>query len=360
MKVLGYVMANDNFPLLGLSIVHALEHAVDHVLVVSHNQSDSTRTDLKKLRIALKRRITIYDLKGPYFQESTSHISLALTDLKEFDWVYIFDCDEFSIVKSKKLFKKNLESIPENIDALRYSIEQYIAPNDMDENNINDYLRIDVKSVPNIFYKFDDRILFDELLHQNINFFDIPFPSKIIFRAKYFEKIGPGAHNVNLNKINELILNSSTFHVAHIPMISLGKLMNRGNHGKLLIEQKYPLWHGWQNQLIYLIDKNKKLLNFWKMHSVPKKIKDKQMPFAYIIDKSFNFKFKKTLSKFNKFIINEIKINNTCNPELTDLVRIYEKYKKKYKSLENKIDELSVINRNLTNEIKTIKNSKLY
>jgi len=353
MKVLGYVMANNEWPLLGLSITHALEYAVDHVVVVIHNQSNSVRAHLKRLKISLKGLITIYELEGPYFQESTTHISLALTDLKEFDWVYIFDCDEFTIVKSKKLFHKNLESLSKNIHAVRYNIEQFISPYDFNENNIKDFLKIKFKSVPNIFYKFDDRILYDELLHENINFFDIPFPSKIIFRKNFFENIGPGAHNLDINKLNECFLKSSIFYVVHLPMISFDKLKSRSEHGKLLIDQKYPPWYGWQNQLIYLIDINNGLTNFWKKHSVPENLQNESVEFTYKIDNIFKIKIQKTIKKYKKLMTGKIIKNIMPTILLSDLVRINENYKIEITGLKNKIS-------NLENEINSLKSSRLY
>ena len=95
-RILGYVMARNEWPLLGLSVMHALNSGIDRVAVIDHCSDDATREGLRALKSFYSEKIFVYRLDDPrYLQEATTALVMALVDADSYDWVYVFDADEF-------------------------------------------------------------------------------------------------------------------------------------------------------------------------------------------------------------------------------------------------------------------------
>ena len=95
-RVLGCVMARDEWPLLGLAVDHALHGHVDHVVVVDHGSTDGTRSGLLGLQTQQPDRITLVRLDDTAFtQEAVTALMVAVGSGVPADWIYVFDADEF-------------------------------------------------------------------------------------------------------------------------------------------------------------------------------------------------------------------------------------------------------------------------
>ncbi len=269
-RVLGYVMARNEWPLVGLAITHAFHFGLDHIVVVDHASNDKTQSGLKKLKEYWEDRLTIIRLDMHCFaQASTTAVVMSYIDSSSYDWVYVFDSDEFMLCPDDSSLKSLLSKIPQNIGALRYEIEQWVVPSDMDDLSIHQYARIVDKAIPCVFLNQSGEILADQIEKGYINYFDLPFPSKVIVRGKYAHKLYAGAHLVAKEPdIIEQNLAPEVFRIAHIPLLSRRRIKLKALHGKLLISENYPAGHGWQNQAIYRLDQTGQLDVFWNNHSI--------------------------------------------------------------------------------------------
>ena len=268
-RVLGFVMAKNEWPLLGLAITHALSCDIDHIVVVNHASSDETYNGLQRLKLKWPTRITIINLKiKSYFQEVSSAVILSSINAHEYDWVYVFDADEFLLYPHKTSFIQLLESIPKNVDAIKYELDQWVTPHDMNDLEISSYKNIKKRSVPCIFINHPGEILAKLIEKGHVNYFDVPFPQKIIVRGDYAHLLTAGAHGVSAElKLVEQKMDPSVLRVGHLPLLSKRRLKLKAEHGRLVIEEGYPPNHGWQNQALYQLELAGGLETYWRNHS---------------------------------------------------------------------------------------------
>jgi hypothetical protein len=271
-RILGYVMARNEWPLIGLSVTHALGVGVDEILVVDHSSEDETNSGLKLLQKRFPGRIKVLRLEQDEFlQEATSSLISSLVKLENYDWVYVFDADEFLMLPNNSNLKAILSSQLFDTDSVRYSIDQWVSPNDFDDLDIFDYKRIQEKSVPILFTTLPGEILEAEISKGNLNFFDVEFPSKIIVRPRNLYKLGPGSHVLRDNKLEkELQLSKDELVCGHLPLLSKRRLNMKAAQGKDLIDNGFPESHGWQSQMISRLKTKDELESFWKRHSSQK------------------------------------------------------------------------------------------
>jgi len=268
-KILGYVMARNEWPLLGLSVTHALTIGVDEILVVDHSSDDGTNVGLKLMQKRFPGRIKVLRLEqNDYFQEATTSLISSLVKLENYNWVYVFDADEFLILPSNANLKGILRAQTLETDCIRYSIDQWVSPSDFDDLQLLDYKRIVDKSVPALFPNLPSEILESEIRKGNVNFFDAEFPSKIIVRSKHMHRLGPGSHNLRgYSAKREVEISKKQLVCGHLPLLSKRRLNLKAAQGKDLIENGFPEWHGWQSQMISRLKTEEKLKTFWTHHS---------------------------------------------------------------------------------------------
>jgi len=274
-RVLGYVIAKNEWPMLGLSISHALHMGVAHIIAVNHLSTDETAEGLKRLEDAWPGRLTIVstDVSG-FPQAIIAKVLLKAFAGDSYDWVYMFDADEFALTENNKPLPDILASVSADVEAIRYELDQFVAYYDMDDTVTDQFNRFTHRAIVCDQTKQDGAIRTDDLVAGNINYFDIPFPSKVMVRSKYAHQILPGAHGVEVDvttnqKVTEQALKKSIIRVAHLPLTSKHRTKQKAIHGQVLIEAGLPRRHGWQNQALHLIDQAGRLETYWKNHSIP-------------------------------------------------------------------------------------------
>ena len=119
-RILGYVMARNEWPLLGLSVMHALNSGVDRIVIIDHCSNDATREGLRVLQSFCSDKIVVYRVDDPqYLQEATTALVMALVDADSFDWVYVFDADEFVLLPPEMKLGEMLSRVPPKVEAVR-------------------------------------------------------------------------------------------------------------------------------------------------------------------------------------------------------------------------------------------------
>ena len=271
-KILGYVITKNLWPTLGLSLVHAFRMGCQHVIVVNHQSTDATSSELEKFKSFFQNRLTIINLDIKQFlQETTQKIILSGFGGDLYDWIYIFDSDEFLLSQSEQSLPDILQSIPEDVDAVRYQIDQWVVPQDLDDLDVDQYIRIKQRAYPQNPSQQSTELTRKKLIAGNINYFDIEFPSKVIVRGRLHHKITAGAHLIlSVAEIKEKMLSSQIIRCAHLPFLSKRHLANKALHGKNEIESGFSLDHGWHNKALNQINLAGELDSFWQRHSVSK------------------------------------------------------------------------------------------
>ena len=275
-RILGYVMARNEWPMLGISVTHALQSGVDEVLVVNHSSTDATTSGLAALQSSFPGRIQVLQLENDeFFQRATTRVVSSLIENSSFDWVYTFDADEFLLFDQSRDLGEILSTQNPETNVVRYRIEQWVTPTDFNWRSATDYLGIIHRAKSTHFAQLSNEILEQEIIEGNLNYFDFEFPSKLIVRSEYFAFLEAGAHSVHPNiKATEVTIDMNEFVCAHLPLAGMERLAMKSAQGKSLIDAGFPTSHGWQAQMLYRLDRDNKLGEFWQNHSMPNYVHD--------------------------------------------------------------------------------------
>lgn len=270
MKIVGLVQAKNEWPLLALSISHALMNHVDEVFVLNHGSTDGTPEGLKALCELWKNRIHVFHCNDERFwQEASTTALIMMSRASSPDWFYVFDADEFLLTKEPGGLKAILHDTNGADCVVRYQVENWISTEDFDEHNIDHYRMLRYRSVPGLFVEMHPETLADEVLHGNLNFYDVPFPSKIIFRDNGASWPAAGSHFLKTaGNTKMLSLEPGQLRCAHFPLLSRKKLDRKSIHGERKVRDGFPAWHGWQTRIIYQLSQENRLGEFWEAHSI--------------------------------------------------------------------------------------------
>ena len=288
-RILGYVMARNEWPLLGIAIIHALNKGVERVVVVDHDSNDATGEGLRALESAYPEQILVYRTgDSPYLQEATTALVMTLIDADSFDWVYVFDADEFLLTQPGVALDDFLAEVPDHVDAIRYQLYNWISPSDFNDLKPSNYLQIRNRAVPSQLLDLQPETLVDEISNGNLNFFDLKFPSKLIVRGRWAHFLGAGAHLIRtLDKPAEMEIDELQLQAAHFALLSKRRLILKCKQGEELIRLGFPIGHGWQNQMLWNLQNTNRLDRFWSNHSIQDDSRSEntdQVPHAIIDD----------------------------------------------------------------------------
>ena len=269
-RILGVVMARDEWPMVALAITHALSGHVEHVAVLDHASTDASRTGLERLQQEWPGRITVFWLDDPGFlQEAATNLIVRLGRAWEYDWVYVFDADEFVLTPAGLALPAVLADVAVDVDVVRYEVHNWVAPTSFDESQLRAYREIRQRAVPNVFVDVPGELLADEIEHGSMNFFDVPFASKVIVRGRATAWIGAGAHGVRLARdVHETVLMPSRLRAGHLPLVSRARLHRKARQGQALIDAGFSPRHGWQSRMFRNLELSGRLDGFWAAHSI--------------------------------------------------------------------------------------------
>lgn len=185
------------------------------------------------------------------------------------DWFYIFDADEFLITQESRSLKSIVSEVDPRYSAIRYEVQNWISTEAFNEADSDHYRMLRYRSVANSFIEMYPTVYVDEILNGNLNFFDMPFPSKLIFRNDETLWVEAGTHRIRKPVHYEtLVFNTDALRAVHFPLLSRQKLDRKVRHGQRLIQDGFPATHGWQSQMIYEFSQQNKLDEFWHSHTI--------------------------------------------------------------------------------------------
>lgn len=269
-KVAGIVQASNEYPLLGLSISHALMYHVDEIYVLNHSCHDGTQEGIKSLQELWKDRIFVYNYyDDSFYQEASTNVMIEIARKSLPDWIWVFDADEFMLTRENQPLKQILNDIDPKYMLVRYEVQNWVSHEDFDETVLENYKKLRYRTVPSQFFAMPAELMIDEVLSGNLNFYDFKFPSKAIFRNNSATWLGAGAHILkNPSPVDTFHMEIERLSVAHFLFLTRKRLDSRAQQGKKLMQAGFSAGHGWQSQMIFKFMENSWLDRFWQSHSV--------------------------------------------------------------------------------------------
>lgn len=266
----GLVMARNEWPLLEVSVTHALVHHVDRVHVLDHGSTDGTAAGLARMRREWGDRITVIQLgECPYLQEAAMCVLREIVAPAPDDWLYVFDGDEFGLTGEGHDLRDILAGIAPRHAAVRYEIHNWVAPADFSAADLDRYAELRHRSAPPVFLPVPWDILVDEIIAGTVNYFDVVFHSKVLVRGSAAGWTAAGCHGVSGTAgIDECRLPPDSFRVAHFPLLERRRLEDRVIQGRFYVANGFPAGHGWQSQMLARVAARGELDAFWARHSL--------------------------------------------------------------------------------------------
>jgi hypothetical protein len=292
-KVVGLVQAKNEWPLLALSISHALMYHVDEVYVLNHSSTDGSSKGLQHLQNLWEDRIHVFNRHDEAFwQEASINALIVVSQDASPDWIYVFDSDEFLLTHGHRPLKEILDDVDHKYALVRYEVQNWISTEDFDETHLDNYRILRYRSVPNVFTDMHPDICADQIRNGSLNFYDLPFPSKVIFRNDTASWLASGAHGLKSPAgVNTLDICADKLRGAHFPFLIRKRLEQKAKHGQMHIQHGFPTYHGWQSQMVYRLSQDNKLAQFWASHTIAhhndsNDSNDGTLP-SYVIDDGF-------------------------------------------------------------------------
>ena len=267
-RVHGVMMVKDMWPLCALSISFALERHVDQLTVIDHGSDDATAHGLVWLAKQFNGRLSVLRLDGlPYWQaEITTEVLLRL-DAAPADWLYVLDADEFLLTDSDAGLRDLIGRVPSGSTSIRYPLDNWVSLSDFDETNLAAYGQLISRSVPSTFTN-DFEFFASEIIAGAMNYFDIPFATKVIFRRRAFREIHAGSHWFTpAEGVAEVRHEVPNLRAAHLPLLNYAGLEGRISRRTSTPVKRLPD-QDWQRQIYSGIGDTGDLDSFWRRHSV--------------------------------------------------------------------------------------------
>jgi hypothetical protein len=275
-RVHGLTLIRDEWPLGLLSINHALLHHVERLHCAVQSSDDATLAGVQRLRAHWGERLVVVEVRSSaYLQEAIVSVmaAMAAAEAAPGDWLYVFDADEFAATPAGTPLPQLLERQPAELGELRYRIWNWIAPADFDDLDLASYPRLGHRALPCVFLDLPPAQLAAEIRRGFLNYFDLRFVDKSLFRigALGDRWIGPGAHRLHPVERwdrEEARLPAESFHAMHLPLLSRRRLALRLAQADNLRAQGFEFQHGWQSRMLLDIAARHELESFWRSHTV--------------------------------------------------------------------------------------------
>ena len=317
-KILGYVITRNAWPMVGLAVLNALQRGVSHVIIVDHSSDRETHRSLRALRNSRPDEISLHRINTTNLLQRATYLSvLKQFPTSTFDWVYTFDSDEFIYLENNKKLTDVLNDVAPNIDAVRYEIVNYVTPFDFDVTQVQGFLRIDQKSVVDANVVYESEIVKASLVRGETNFFDIPFPSKVITRERAFHNLQTGGHSAV--GATELSVGTELY-AMHVPFSSKSNLVARANEGKQVPEHRSAVGESWQQRALYEIQQEGDLDGFWRSHTIPVDGDQTQVQRkrpGTVVDKSFSISLRPAIEEMGAIFALQKLVEETADLKST-------------------------------------------
>ena len=268
-KVHGFMALKDEWPLCALSICHALEHHVDDLLVLDHDSNDATVAGLAALGHRYGNRLTILRLEGlPFWQAEITTEVVHRIDAAPDDWLYVLDADEFMLVDARRTLRDVLGDLAPDISSVRYGIDNWVSREDFDEAALDGYLRLTARSIPTTFTPTFE-LKAQDITRGFVNYFDVPFASKVIMRRRAFGSLPiGGVHYFDPpTGVTPVQAQIAELRVAHLPLLTRARLDARATR-RAFASMNKPKVEGWQVDVFIDVADAGGLDEFWRRHSM--------------------------------------------------------------------------------------------
>ncbi|MEI6649231.1 MAG: glycosyltransferase family 2 protein [Actinomycetes bacterium] len=232
MKISGLFVVKNEWPLLAVTISHALTHHCAEVWVIDNGSTDNTRAGIEYLNsIVWNGRIHYFHYSRRFDQAAITSYGMRLVSQSDADFILVLDGDEFLVTKLHQNFALFLESKaadPAFASALAVQVitQNFAVKSDFDLAKLDDYVGLQTRTIPNqenVYNEVDE--LARKINSGEINFFDNhPWNFRAIPRSDNRLFVTAGTHQLTPNS-SPFLTRTEEIVLAHLPVSSAKKIM---------------------------------------------------------------------------------------------------------------------------------------
>ena len=235
MKIFGVSVVKNEWPLIAVSVAHALANDCDEVIVIDNGSTDFTLQGLQNLRdLVFGGRLHIFQYPGKYVQASITGAAIQLARHLGADYVLAFDADEFLIIQGDDNLSEVLTQAPEIdlADSIQIHLQNFVVPNYFDEYDLSSYSEIVTRVVPTqkqaglSGIELQRMILADEVGLLDNHFWNF----KVVVKTNKRSFTTSGNHRT-IRRGKVIYLDPEKIIWGHIPYVRPSKVIRR-NHDK--------------------------------------------------------------------------------------------------------------------------------
>jgi Glycosyl transferase family 2 len=233
-EIFGVCVARNEWPMLAVTITHALLNGCDQVLLIDNGSTDDTLRGLEVLRDGeFSDRIHVVSYKGVYKQAAITGAAMQLARRMGANYLLPFDADEFLVTRQNiTLLKFIAESLAglsgeQSIDSYQIAHVHYAVQHDFNSESLIDYANIFAKNLP---HQKQIHLTREELAQmvekREVGFFNNHFWNfKQVVQARKDLFVTAGSHRT-LRNSNVFYVPSSEIFLAHLAYPSRKKIEN--------------------------------------------------------------------------------------------------------------------------------------
>ena len=137
-----YVVKNE-WPLLALTISHALTHYADKVLVIDTGSHDGTFQGIKVLQSLWAGRIELFRCNQEIFDQTPlTNLLIEMSREDQADWTMVLDADEFFVHDNYPEFFSKLSETDEVWSSYAIEVVNFIVDENHDDFNLKSFEQI--------------------------------------------------------------------------------------------------------------------------------------------------------------------------------------------------------------------------
>jgi hypothetical protein len=230
-----YIVKNE-WPLLALTISHALTHYAEKVIIVDTGSEDGIFEGIKVLQTFWSNRIELYRCNQEiYDQIPLTNLLIEMSKENNADWTMILDADEFFVHENYPEFLQKLSQTDEKWSSYAIKVVNFIVNEQHEDSNLDDFSDISYRVVGQNSSSINDtdyplRVLSGEIpLQSRIT------PDKLLVRNSSEVFLSQGNHQIVFGdgiwwEKHDSSVSSGSFlggMICHLPYTSEQRLMAR-------------------------------------------------------------------------------------------------------------------------------------
>jgi hypothetical protein len=191
-----YVVKNE-WPLLAVTISHALTHYADKVLVIDTGSQDGTFQGIKVLQSLWVGRIELFRCNQEIFDQTPlTNLLIEMSREDQADWTMVLDADEFFVHEDYPEFFSKLSDTDEIWSSYAIKVVNFIVDENHDDFNIKSFHEIAYRVAGVGLRQMSDEDFVSKVLSGEIPLQYKNTPDKIFVRNSNAIFVSQGTHQV--------------------------------------------------------------------------------------------------------------------------------------------------------------------